>query len=792
MADVRLARAPAPGVAAQAAATGARLAEHPWIRRALERGLWLAFGAVGLLAILAYEAIDSGGLRDVAYTMIGLLGAVGVLVGVRLNRPAIERPWYLMGAGQLLWVGGDALTSVLDRVFGITAYPSIGDLLYLSGYPVIAWGIHLLVRGRRARADVAGMLDSATVTAGIGLLSWVVIARPAFYASHDSLSQAMVSVAYPLADILLVGGLVLLFTTPGGGRSPSLRMLLYALGLLIFADSVYAAGSLYGSGTSKALDALWLASYVLWGMAALHPSMRDLSKQTEEQELTFRRLRVASLVVATLVAPGVLAVQYVAGWRLDVWPVVVGSVVMFVLVVGRMNFAIDQISAVNRQREQLQAELAHQALHDSLTGLPNRAQAMRLLKASLSRAQRSGTSTALLFLDLDGFKAVNDRYGHRAGDELLCVVARRMRSEIREGDTAARLGGDEFLVVLEEVDTGSGAVTVAERLIEAISQPVVLEGGTKAKVGASIGVALGSSATTEPEELLHDADMAVYRAKSRGKGRVEVFDAAVPGVTTPLSDLEQAIRQGIDNDEFVLFYQPVVDVRTGDLRGFEALIRWERPGVGFVPPSEFIPVAESSNLICDLDTWVLKKATHQLAAWIAGGASPQLKVTVNISGRHLAMARVRTDVGDALRSSGLEGRQLVLEITETYLSGDDRVAAHNLRLLRDLGVLLSLDDFGTGYNSIARLATLPIDVVKIDKSYVDTRSDSARTLLRLMVHAAHQVGLLVIGEGVERPDQLTLLQEVGCEFAQGYFLGRPLSPGQLEERLSASLPSTVG
>ena len=773
--------------------SGTRLADGRWVTRALDHGLWLAFGGVGLVAILVYEAIVSEGLRDVAYSLIGLIGAVGVLVGVRLNRPALPRPWILMGVGQLLWVAGDLIATVMENVFGVYAYPSVADLFYLAGYPVLAWGIHLLVRGRRSRADVAGMLDSATVTAGVGLLSWVVIARPTIIASEDSLASAMVSVAYPLADILLVGGLVLLLTTPGGGRSVSLRMMLSALALLIVADSMYAAGSLYGDGTdNKALDALWLASYVLWGMAALHPSMRDLSKQTEEQELTFRRLRVASLCVATLVAPGVLAVQHAMGLRLDVWPVVVGSVVMFVLVVGRMNFAIDQISAMNRQREQLQAELAHQALHDSLTGLPNRAQAMRLLKGALARSQRSRTQTALLFIDLDAFKSVNDTYGHRAGDELLCVIAQRMRSEIRDGDgdVAARLGGDEFLVIINEVGREASAVGVAERLIGAISQPVTLEGGVKASVGASIGVAVGSTATTDPESLLHDADIAVYRAKSRGKGRVEVYDAAAGGGTTPLNDLEQAITQAIANDEFVLFYQPVVDVRSGDLRGFEALIRWQRPGVGFVPPSEFVPAAEASNLICDLDTWVLRKATQQLASWIAGGASPQLKITVNISGRHLAMARIRTDVGDALRAAGLEPRQLVLEITETYLN-DDRVASHNLRLLRDLGVLLSLDDFGTGYNSIARLATLPIDVVKIDKSYVDTRSESARTLLRLMVHAAHQVGLLVIGEGVERPDQLTLLQEVGCEFAQGYFLGRPMSAPDLELRLKNSLPVTA-
>jgi diguanylate cyclase (GGDEF)-like protein len=317
--------------------------------------------------------------------------------------------------------------------------------------------------------------------------------------------------------------LVRFLATPGTWTA-SLRLLLTAVTLLIAADTAASAFSLLSSGSSDHLDFLWMLSYVTWGAAALHPSMRALSQPDPSQPTRFNRTRLIALVVAVLIAPGTLAAQYLAGLHLAVWAVVIGSVVMLLLVVARMNASINQLQAANEQRERLQEDLTHQAAHDSLTGLANRAQAMQLIRGALSRGQRSQESIGLLFVDLDGFKRINDDLGHAAGDEVLRAVAKLMQSEVRGGDTVARLGGDEFVVLLEPLGGQADAVRVADRLVAAVSQPVVLAGGRVVRVGASVGVALSQPGLIDPEALLHEADVAVYRAKSTGRGHTEVFD----------------------------------------------------------------------------------------------------------------------------------------------------------------------------------------------------------------------------------------------------------------------------
>ncbi len=500
--------------------------------------------------------------------------------------------------------------------------------------------------------------------------------------------------------------------------------------------------------------------------------MYDLSKPGSAPPVRFTRARLAALTLAVLIAPGTLAVQRLLGLPLDVWAVVLGSVVTFVLVVARMNLAIDLIVAANRQREQLQEDLAHQAAHDSLTGLPNRAQAMRLIDGALSRAQRSGAVIGLLFVDLDGFKRVNDTFGHAAGDEVLRATAQRMVRSVRGGDTVARLGGDEFVVLLEPLDEQASAVTVADRLVAEVSRSIQVAGDRPVRVGASIGVALSQDGLTDSELLLNEADVAVYRAKAAGRGRIEIFDASLRRELDERTRLEAAIAGAIRDEELVVHYQPIVNVPTGRVEGYEALVRWDRPGIGLLAPADFIPVAEQSDLICEVDAWVLRQATAQLARWNAERGADDLTVAVNVSGRHVARARIRDDVLAALHASGLSPGQLVLEITETAMI-DDPGALVNLAELRRMGVSISIDDFGTGYSSITRLETLPVDCVKVDRRFLDPGSESALRLLQLIVQAAHAFGLPVVAEGVERDDQLRVLRDIDCESAQGFLFGRP-------------------
>lgn len=429
------------------------------------------------------------------------------------------------------------------------------------------------------------------------------------------------------------------------------------------------------------------------------------------------------------------------------------------------------ISAIN-DRELARRELAHRASHDALTELPNRAQALVLIEQALHRAQRSSTKTALMFIDLDHFKAVNDNFGHAAGDEVLQRVARRMLKVVRVGDSVARLGGDEFVVLLENITDEADVVKLAERLVEQVSAELLID-ARAIRIGASVGVAFCGDGYVDADRLLQDADAAAYRAKSAGRGRVDVFDDGLRAELKERAELEQAIASGMSNDEFVLYYQDVIDLSTGHTTGVEALIRWIRPGHGLVAPDQFIPVAERSALINDIGRWVLHEATQQLARWeLTDSSTSDLTLAVNISGRHLVSSQLLTDVTDALTSSGIDPRRLTIELTETVLV-DDPVATSNMEALRSLGVQIAIDDFGTGFTSIGQLPRLPVDTLKIDRSFVASTDPVYQELVRLIVSAAHAFGLSVVGEGIEYEHQADRLRDADAEYGQGFLFARP-------------------
>ena len=719
-------------------------------------------------------------VQDAVYNLISLSVVVAILIGVRRYRPRSPAAWYLMAAGQCLWAIADAIFSWQIDVLEKDVFPSIADVFYLAGYPTFAVGLALLVRGRnRSRRDLGPLLDSATMTAGLGLLSWVMLARPTIDGLHHSLSAAAIASAYPIMDIVLVGALIRLVSAPGG-RSLAFRLLLVALMLLIAADTISVARGLYATNEFTGVDYLWLFSYAAWGAAALHPSMTKLSEPVVSLDIRFRGFRLVAVVVATLIAPALLVVHEVSGAPVDVWAVIAGSVVMFLLVVMRMNIALEQIGRAHEALEVLQDELAVQATHDPLTGLANRTQSMRLLAGSLGRSRRRGTNVGLLFIDLDGFKAVNDNHGHRYGDEVLRQVARRMTGEIRDGDFLGRLGGDEFVVGVEDVTNEESATILAHRLIAAVSQDMTIGDGLVVRVGASVGIALSRGGETNVETLLHEADLAVYRAKAAGRGCAELFNGQARAALKQRNDLERALVHAISADELVLHYQPILNLKTSQVDGYEALVRWDRPGTGLMHPAQFLPVAESSDLICDLDTWVLNAALAQLARWNLERGDRKLEIAVNVSGRHISQARIQGDVAIALAmlDGAVDPSQLVVEVTETAVM-DGNKAAVNLDALRTMGVVVSLDDFGTGYQSNAQLSRLPVDVLKIDRQYVDASSASARSLLELMVKAGHAFGVRVVAEGVERQDQLDLVRSLGCEYGQGFHLGMPAPAARL-------------
>jgi diguanylate cyclase (GGDEF)-like protein len=472
------------------------------------------------------------------------------------------------------------------------------------------------------------------------------------------------------------------------------------------------------------------------------------------------------------------------------WIVLAGVLMSVLLGTLLLMLSTGRIRAVRMVAERT-GELQHQALHDALTGLPNRALIVDRVDWALARARRQDTPIALLFVDLDGFKGINDTYGHAAGDQMLTAVSTRLVGALRESDTVGRLGGDEFVVLVEGDSLADGPEMVARHIREALSEPFPVPGhpGLTIVTRASIGVAVGLRATAG--DMLRDADVALYEAKSAGKDRHVVFASAMQIAVQDRLELEMDLRGALDRDEFALAYQPTVDLRTRSITGVEALIRWNHPVRGLVMPDTFIPLAEETALVVPIGRWVLNAACRHAAAWQARGRP--LPVSVNISGRQLDDdVDFVADVRDALAVTGLDPGSLTLEITETMIMRDAEASARRLRALKALGVRLAIDDFGTGYSSLAYLQQFPVDALKIDRSFITgiATSQEAGALIRTLVQLGKTLGLETLAEGIEDDDQLAALCGLGCDSGQGYLFARPLAPEALQA-LVESMPALV-
>ena len=440
-------------------------------------------------------------------------------------------------------------------------------------------------------------------------------------------------------------------------------------------------------------------------------------------------------------------------------------------------------NAMAAQLQESRNDLHHQARHDSLTALPNRALFMERLDHAIVRARRRGSRLSVLYVDLDGFKAVNDTFGHEAGDELLVRVAERLRHSIREEDTVARLGGDEFAILLEEADA-EGAAEVADRLVRAFESPLSIQAGDMV-IGASTGVATRES-DQELEELLRQADTAMYAAKAQGHGGWLAFGPDLDAVVVRAQTLGAELQRAIQQKEFVVHYQPVVNLGTGAIAGVEALVRWNHPQRGLLLPAEFLDAAEESGLILAIDKWVMEEASHKVRAWqtrFPGAES--LAAFVNLSAQQLRHPGLSDEVSAALASSGLAPEHLTLELTEMALVRDTDTAAQELARLRDHGVQIALDDFGTGYSSLSHLLRFPIDIIKLDRSFVSAigSGDQSSEVASAIVTLSKNLGLRTVAEGIEDAGQLLSLCAFECEFGQGWFFAPALPAAELEELL---------
>lgn len=441
------------------------------------------------------------------------------------------------------------------------------------------------------------------------------------------------------------------------------------------------------------------------------------------------------------------------------------------------------------ERKAFEEQLEHQAFHDTTTGLANRALFRDRVEHALERQIRDDRPVSILFMDLDDFKTINDSLGHAAGDRMLAEVGERLRHCLRAADTAARLGGDEFAILLEDGGEGLGAADVAARILETLEGPFHL-GDTQVFCRASIGIATADrdrDGIASAEELMRNADVAMYMAKESGKNRYQIFEPAMHDTALKRLELKADLQRALDNGEFVLHYQPVIELETGEISGLEALLRWQHPRRGLVPPMDFIPLAEESGLIVPIGDWVLLEATRQARALQERyPVYPPLHMAVNLSARQLQRPEIVADVAEALMQSGLAPSSLVLEITESVMMQDVELSVQRLTELKEIGVRLAVDDFGTGYSSLNYIQQFPVDILKVDKSFIDAVNTDPRksALTATIIKLAADLDLRPVAEGIERADQLEQLLALHCDMGQGFYFAKPLTMDGIDDLLA--------
>ena len=752
-----------------------------WIRTGRASAVCVLVCAVLLVTQQAWYFGQWGGpelttlISDATYVPLALVFTV-LAARVALSRRQEARTrsaWRVITIAFTCQLAAHIAWFAQSHLLGTTGYPTTADYCLLLFSPFMFAGLLMLPGQLRRRRDRQKLtLDALIVGSGGFIAIWYLLLGPILNAPGFTAWQRTFTAVLPIGDLLLVLAMSTAMLRRHQSETPApIRLLAGAIALTVIADVSYSWIQLNGGFTGGSWpDLLWLAGCFLLVLAADQQYRRPRHPAPRRRD----RNAVFLLPYAASIAAYLLLAAQSSHLPLNPYGgMILGSAVLTLLVMARQWHAL-------RDNREIAAT-------DGLTGLANRILLTERLDQLAAQPLRAGQHTAILLIDLDRFKPINDTFGHEAGDAVLVAAADAMRSVIRDGDLAGRLGGDEFAVLLQRLPSREAAGSAATRLLEALRMPVIV-GEHVLMVEASIGVAIREDPEASGETLLQQADTALYAAKRAGRARFEYYSDVMDTKAR-----EAELRRAVARDELVAYFQPAVDLATGELRGFEALVRWNHPVRGLLGPGEFIELAEETGAVVPLGAWVLRAACREAAGWRAGipGAEP-LRLAVNLSPKQVAQADLVNTVETILAETGYPADRLTLEITESVILQPDPLTIDRLQALRDLGIQLAVDDFGTGYSALSYLRRLPVTILKIDRSFVTGIADDpeARSVCEAVVHLGEAFKMHVVAEGIETAEQATALTDMGCTIGQGFYFHRPLPPadaGDLVHRRYAAV-----
>ena len=788
-------------------------------RKSLVYIIVLLFAGVILLAailsaLLVQNPIIRSTVMDTISPLVELIAAAVLFIAAKDSFTQSRRvgiAWGIIALAVLSYAVGDISWAWLELLLKEPPFPSVADFFYLLYIPLFLAGIFLLPSRSETKTDrICKVLDIAIVMSCAILGFWNLFISPTIHSAAGlPASTQAILIAYPVGDLVLLWAMLLiLYNHPD--EKKNIPTLILAAGLLtmIVTDSIYSVQSFQGTYTSGGfLDIGWIFSVLLIGMGGL----QQVVSLKNRVEFSSPRKKPAQGFIKTvsLVMPYLwLAVAYILLTRYKdlslpmnfmSLSLAVGGIITLVLI--RQVITLFENQRLNSQlqvtnedlgseiveRKRMEAKLSYDALHDAMTGLPNRALFLDRLDHSLETTRRHpDLSYAVLFVDLDQFKVVNDSLGHLVGDKLLIMVGKRLETALRSSDTVARFGGDEFGILLEAADPDNSIQLVSQKILDVL-KPAFQVDTHEVHISASIGIVRKAAGYASAEEILRDADIAMYRAKEMGRHRSEVFDINMRNQAYTRLELENEMRAGLEKKEFQLFYQPIILLESKRLVGFEALIRWFHPTRGLMLPGQFLSIAEESGLIQPISDWVLDEACSQLKTWQKLFPTLQyVSVSVNISSNYFAHPSFAEKVIKAVQSRGLKPESLKLEITEGVLINNYAVANSVFKQLQDYGIRMQIDDFGTGYSALEYLQNYPVDAIKIDRSFINGlgKGEKSSKLVRAMISMARELGMEIIAEGIETDAQLIELKKSSCGYGQGFLLSLPLDSSAARNMLA--------